>query len=86
MSNNKMKRIHSEIYIKTSSDLKNIIIKALKPESETPSSNRSHTIVKTVDGGILISSTASDITALRAALNSYLRWVQGILNMVEKIN
>jgi tRNA threonylcarbamoyladenosine modification (KEOPS) complex Pcc1 subunit len=85
MSDNQIKRIQSEVFIKTSTKLQNIIIKALKPESETPSSNRSNTIIKKIDGGILIISTASDITALRASLNSYLRWIQGIVNMVEKI-
>jgi tRNA threonylcarbamoyladenosine modification (KEOPS) complex Pcc1 subunit len=81
-----MKRIWSEVFIETNSNLQNILINALKPESEMPSSNRSHTIIKKVDEGIIISSTASDISALRASLNSYLRWVQGILNMVENIN
>jgi len=35
--------------------------------------------------GIVISTEASDTTAMRAAVNSYLRWVQGMLNMLSKI-
>ncbi|MCJ7731891.1 CTAG/PCC1 family protein [Candidatus Bathyarchaeota archaeon] len=58
---------------------------ALIPESETPSSDRSETSI-TVEGNLLIIQTrASDTTALRASLNSYLRWVQGIQSIVESI-
>lgn len=38
-----------------------------------------------VEGGSLtIRVSASDIAALRAALNSYLRWVGSILDVVER--
>ena len=59
---------------------------ALKPESESPSSERSQTHVEIIDNHLVIHTTASDTSALRASLNSYLRWVQGIQNIVESIS
>ena len=58
---------------------------ALKPESESPSSDRSKTEVGIFDGKLIIRTYASDTTALRASLNSYLRWVEGIQNIVSII-
>ena len=85
MNHSKTYSIYSNVLIEIQQDLKNIIINALKPESERPSSERSHTMLQITDKGILIITKASDITALRAALNSYLRWIQGILSVVDKI-
>jgi tRNA threonylcarbamoyladenosine modification (KEOPS) complex Pcc1 subunit len=85
MNHSKTYPIYSMVLIEIQPDLTNIIINALKPESEMPSSERSHTILQIADEGILIIIKASDITALRAALNSYLRWIQGILSVVNKI-
>ena len=56
---------------------------ALSPEAETPSSDRSNTTVKVNHNQLIIQTSASDTTALRAALNSYLWWVDGIQNIVD---
>ena len=61
------------------------VLDALSPEVESPSSERSSTDVRRGVDGIVISTEASDTTAMRAAVNSYLRWVQGILDMLSKI-
>ncbi len=62
-----------------------VVETALSPEAETPSSERSETRI-TIDGSQLIIQThAADTTALRASLNSYLRWVEGIQNIVASI-
>lgn len=61
------------------------VLDALGPEVESPSSERSSTEVRRGVDGIDISTEASDTTAMRAAVNSYIRWVQGILDMLSKI-
>ncbi len=59
---------------------------ALTPESETPSSDRSETKVTVEDNHLIIQTRALDTSALRASLNSYLRWVQGIQSILENIS
>ena len=61
------------------------VLDALSPEVESPSSERSSTDVQRGVDGISIIMEASDTTAMRAAVNSYLRWVKGILDMLSKI-
>jgi len=58
---------------------------ALQPESESPSSERSKTSISIEDEHLIITTYASDTTALRASMNSYLRWVEGIQNIVLSI-
>ncbi|HHL41395.1 MAG TPA: hypothetical protein ENJ36_01905 [Candidatus Bathyarchaeota archaeon] len=58
---------------------------ALQPESESPSSERSKTSISIEDENLIITTYASDTTALRASINSYLRWVEGIQNIVLSI-
>lgn len=62
-----------------------IILISLEPESKTPSSERSSVKLSRNEDGICLLIMASDTSALRAALNSYLRWVEGILSMIEKL-
>jgi len=61
------------------------VLDALSPEVESPSFERSSTDVQRGVDGISIIMEASDTTAMRAAVNSYLRWVKGILDMLSKI-
>jgi len=73
------------IKIELTEKLLGVIETALIPEAETPSSDRSNTKVMIEDNYLVIQTQASDTTALRASLNSYLRWVDGIQNIVENI-
>ena len=73
------------IKIELDGELLDIIETALSPETKTPSSDRSETIVKVENNELIIQTRASDTTALRASLNSYLRWVEGIRNIVDSI-
>jgi tRNA threonylcarbamoyladenosine modification (KEOPS) complex Pcc1 subunit len=41
--------------------------------------------VRAEDDGLMIRIEASDVAALRAASNSYLRWVAAILDVVETV-
>lgn len=62
-----------------------VIETALSPEAETPSSDRSETSVFVRENQLIIQTHASDTSALRASLNSYLRWVDGIQNILTDI-
>ena len=73
------------IKIELNEKLLGVIETALVPEAETPSSDRSKTKVMIEDNYLVIQTYASDTTALRASLNSYLRWVDGIQNIVENL-
>jgi KEOPS complex subunit Pcc1 len=75
----------SEIKLELDERLLQAIDVALQPESESPSSERSKTSIKIKGNHLIIKTVASDTTALRASLNSYLRWVEGIQNIVLSI-
>ena len=62
----------------------NILWKSLKPEVERPSSSRSRIFLVLQEETIRIMISASDVTALRSALNSYLRWVKSITDVLDK--
>lgn len=75
--------VKAMVSIQLDKSLLSSIEKALKPETETPSSDRSNTIVEIKDDQLVISTEASDTSALRASLNSYLRWVEGIQGIMD---
>jgi tRNA threonylcarbamoyladenosine modification (KEOPS) complex Pcc1 subunit len=52
-----------------------IVLSALQPETKTPPSFRSKVKVEGAGTTLTLSFEASDTSALRAALNSYLRWI-----------
>ncbi len=79
------KKASAEIRVKVPEEVVEALMDALRPEAESPSSERSSTRVRRGVNGIVISTEASDTTAMRAAVNSYLRWVQGMLDMLSKI-
>ena len=56
---------------------------ALEPEAKTPSSDRSSTSIDVTDDQLVLTTEANDVSALRANLNSYLRWVEGIQGIVD---
>jgi len=62
-----------------------LIDESLAPEVERPTSERSKVNVSVGDGMVTLSIEASDVAALRAAINSYLRWVGAILDVVETV-
>lgn len=62
-----------------------LIGESLSPEVEWSSSGRSSVGVVVEEGRVVISVVASDVVALRAALNSYLRWVGAILDVVDAV-
>lgn len=60
-----------------------IVMKALEPEINSSPSERA-TVKLNLNGKILhVDITASDTTALRAAVNSYLRWITLSLDVID---
>jgi tRNA threonylcarbamoyladenosine modification (KEOPS) complex Pcc1 subunit len=59
---------------------------ALLPEVDKPSSSRTHVTLTTEEDCLLLNVEADDTVALRAALNSYLRWVNSLINVVEVLD
>lgn len=75
----------AEVTIGLPGDLVNVVEGSLAPEVERPTSDRSYVDVSVEEGVLRIRIEASDVAALRAAINSYLRWVSAILDVVGSI-
>jgi KEOPS complex subunit Pcc1 len=61
------------------------LVNALTPEVNRQIGTRSKTIL-TTDGLVLVLNVkAEDTVALRAALNSYLRWINSTVNVLETV-
>lgn len=56
---------------------------SLRPEATRPLP-RTKVRIKADDSGLTLEVEARDISALRAALNSYLRWTSAGLKMIEE--
>ena len=69
----------SEKYLKT-------VLDALKPETGKTPSGRSRTKVEEEDSNLIISFEAKDGSALRAAINAYLRWISLTQNILESVD
>jgi tRNA threonylcarbamoyladenosine modification (KEOPS) complex Pcc1 subunit len=80
---NLIKKASAKIRVDVPNEMVEAILDALRPEIESPSSERSVIDVRRSINGIVIVTEASDTTAMRAAVNSYLRWVQGILDLLS---
>ncbi len=58
-----------------------VVLQALKPETETSSTPRSKVDLKTEDQSLILEFRAKDTSALRAATNSYLRLIGVAMNL-----
>ncbi len=58
-----------------------VVLQALKPETETSSTPRSKVDLKTEDQSLILAFRAKDTSALRAATNSYLRLIGVAMNL-----
>jgi len=76
---------HADVEIEAPEEWVNILLRALQPEAERPSSARSSVSMKAEGRHLNLRIRASDISALRAALNSYLRWADAILDVLERV-
>jgi len=78
--------VFAEVTIDVPGDLADVMEGSLVPEVEQPTSERSKVEVVAMEGKLVIRIKASDVAALRAAVNSYLRWVGSILDVVSSID
>ena len=78
-----MTKTNATVRLKLSSKKQGqIIIDSLKPETSNPTSRRSKATIRMEDGVLILEIEAYDTTALRASLNSYLRWINSILDIL----
>jgi KEOPS complex subunit Pcc1 len=71
----------AKILVEAPSSVVEIIIDALRPELESSISDRSSVVIEASKKGLVIKVVAEDMVALRAAVNSYLYWIQGIMDI-----
>ncbi len=85
-----MKRATAELYVEfPSKDHARAICEALKPELKTPLTPRSKANVERMGKKVKMSVQAKDIVALRAAVNSYLRFMlswQSVAKAVDELS
>jgi KEOPS complex subunit Pcc1 len=63
-----------------------MVLKALKPETEIhPSTRRSRVKVTSKQNSLILNCEAEDTSALRASINSYLRWIMLINDSFQAI-
>jgi len=62
------------------------VLGALEPETKTPPSPRSRVKVEGRGSSLILSFEATDTSALRAAVNSYLRWIGLVNDMCSAID
>ena len=82
----RQKQAEVKILVEAPSSVVEIIISSLRPELKSSISDRSSVVLESSKKGLVIKVVAEDIVALRAAVNSYLYWVQGIMDIGSRVN
>jgi tRNA threonylcarbamoyladenosine modification (KEOPS) complex Pcc1 subunit len=75
--------MRARVHIQANGDAK-MLARALKPEAHDEIS-RNKMEIEEENGELVISFEAEDVVALRAALNSYLRWTKLAIDTKEAI-
>lgn len=60
-------------------------VAALKPEVNSPVTQRSKVDLQVQDCFLVLTIDADDTVALRASINAYLRWIASTINVVELV-
>lgn len=76
----------AEIIFNLSRDEAEILAKAIRPEAEDIPSKRVSVEIEALDRGLRLRIRAVDLTALRAALNSFIRFVDAALTSMRKVS
>ena len=63
-----------------------VVLEALKPETRRPLTRRSKVQMESEGNSLTLNFKASDTSALRAAINSYLRWILLTKTILESIS
>lgn len=75
----------AELLVETDAGTAKALEGALKPEASSPLSSRTKTKIQSDPHGITLRIEASDLNALRAALNSYVRWLETALKTMSVV-
>ncbi len=62
------------------------LISALTPEANAPVTRRANVKLKKDGSELTLTVEADDTVALRATLNSYLRWINSTINVIEVVD
>ena len=79
-------KAEAKILVEAPCSVIDIIIESLRPELESNISDRSKVLIEASERGLILKAEAEDVTALRAAVNSYLYWINGIIEIGNRIN
>jgi tRNA threonylcarbamoyladenosine modification (KEOPS) complex Pcc1 subunit len=63
-----------------------ILYSALIPETESAPSDRAKSQVRVDGSSLIIEIEAGDLTAARAALNSFIAWISACVRTIENID
>jgi len=63
-----------------------VVLEALNPETKTPSTRRSKVHMKGEEKSLTLNFKARDTSALRAAINSYLRQISMAISIIKLMN
>jgi tRNA threonylcarbamoyladenosine modification (KEOPS) complex Pcc1 subunit len=69
-----------------SEHIANILYSALLPETESIPSDRATTSVYVRGSSLFVEINASDLTAMRAALNSYIAWISACMRTLNSVD
>jgi tRNA threonylcarbamoyladenosine modification (KEOPS) complex Pcc1 subunit len=79
-------KAEATIYLNVSSQKKlHTILQSLKSETQTMTYQRSQATLSSIKNTLILKIEAQDTVALRAALNSYLRWINTLLEVLKII-
>lgn len=62
-----------------------VVLKALTPETAKPTTSRSHVSISGADRVLTLEFEATDTSALRAIVNSYLHWVMLVSDTFSRL-
>jgi len=74
-----------ELLVRTDAGTGKMLWEALKPETSSSLSGRTRTGIRAGPAGVTLRIEASDLNALRAALNSYVRWIETALRTISLV-
>ena len=61
------------------------LIDALTPETRVHTTKRTKATIEKQNSSLLLSVEANDVVALRAALNTYLRWIDSVRRVLGAV-
>ncbi len=83
----KLFRARAVVRMKIQSDKKlKTLFEALRPETVRSLSPRSRVSMKLENSTLILEFEAQDTSALRASMNSYLRWINSMSKVLESID